>query len=94
MRRDSRIAENDHGDNSAYWNDIAPKVDDDVAGHDLEGYQSRLENEEVVTSSYTESLVDISICKADEGRRDRHVGDHLGHAVGDTEDERAPIQMR
>ena len=89
---DQGVADDDDGDDPAGRHDVAPVVDDDVAGDDFERHKHGFKHEEVVPSSDAEGFVDVPACEADEWRRDGKVGDHLGHAVGHAEDEGAPIK--
>lgn len=44
---DVPVEHNDDGDDSSRWHSWAPKVDNDIACHDLKGHQSSLEDKEI-----------------------------------------------
>lgn len=69
---------------------LTPVMDDDIAGSDLERYQSCLEDEEVPAGGETEALINVAASESNEGARDGRQGYHFGHAHGHSQDEGAP----
>ena len=56
------------------------KVNNDIASHNLERHKGSLENEEIITSSNTECLVNITTGESNKWGRDGKVCHHLIHA--------------
>ena len=55
-----------YGDNSSCRYDIAPIVDDDIAGNYFKWHKSSLEDKEVVPCRHAEGFVDVTSCESDE----------------------------
>ena len=81
-RVDIPIENDDNGNDCTNRYNIAPKMDDDIASHDLKRHKSSLEDEEVPASGDTESIINEASGKSNEWRGDRKVSDHFGNACG------------